>query len=94
MLFAQTRGTAWLLYLLLFLETIFWALFEPGRNAVIPNITSHSRRRDVGGQRAVLDYMEFISFPRIGYRRTVGRRLWHDMPYSSSTLSRLSLQRC
>src|SRR5215218_10142497 len=29
MLFAQTRELAWLLYLLLFLETIFWALFEP-----------------------------------------------------------------
>src|SRR5918998_2727287 len=40
MLFAQTRELAWLLYVLLFLETIFWAFFEPGRNAVIPNITS------------------------------------------------------
>jgi MFS family permease len=39
MLFAQSRETAWLLYVLLFLETIFWALFEPGRSAVIPNIT-------------------------------------------------------
>ena len=26
--------------MLLFLETIFWAFFEPGRGAVIPNITS------------------------------------------------------
>jgi MFS family permease len=41
MLFAQSRETAWLLYVLLFLETIFWALFEPGRSAVIPNITSN-----------------------------------------------------
>jgi MFS family permease len=40
MLFAQTRELAWLLYVLLFLETVFWALFEPGRSAVIPNITS------------------------------------------------------
>jgi MFS family permease len=40
MLFAQTREMAWLLYVLLFLETVFWALFEPGRSAVIPNITS------------------------------------------------------
>jgi MFS family permease len=40
MLFAQTRELAWLVYVLLFLETIFWAFFEPGRNAVIPNITS------------------------------------------------------
>ena len=39
MLFAQSREMAWLLYVLLFLETVFWALFEPGRSAVIPNIT-------------------------------------------------------
>lgn len=42
MLFAQSRETAWLLYVLLFLETLFWALFEPGRSAVIPNITASS----------------------------------------------------
>jgi MFS family permease len=42
MLFAQSRDTAWLLYVLLFLETLFWALFEPGRNAVIPSITATS----------------------------------------------------
>jgi MFS family permease len=42
MLFAQTPGAASLLYVLLFLETLFWALFEPGRSAVIPNITSGS----------------------------------------------------
>jgi MFS family permease len=40
MLFAQSPGSAWLLYVLLFLETLFWALFEPGRSSVIPNITS------------------------------------------------------
>lgn len=28
----------WFLYLLLLLETLMWALFEPGRSAVIPNI--------------------------------------------------------
>jgi MFS family permease len=39
MLYAQARGLIWLIYVLLFLETVFWALFEPGRNAVIPNIT-------------------------------------------------------
>jgi MFS family permease len=39
MLFARTASTLWFLYILLFLETVFWALFEPGRNAVIPNIT-------------------------------------------------------
>jgi MFS family permease len=40
MLFAQSGQTTWLLYVLLFLETIFWALFEPGRSSVIPNITN------------------------------------------------------
>lgn len=39
MIFAQTRETLWLLFILLFLETIFWAMFEPGRTAVVPNIT-------------------------------------------------------
>src|SRR3954447_6674419 len=38
MLFAQSRQNPGLLYVLLFLETIFWAFFEPGRSAVIPNI--------------------------------------------------------
>lgn len=40
MLFVQSRDALPLLYVLLFLETLFWALFEPGRNSVIPNITS------------------------------------------------------
>ena len=31
-------GRIWLLYTLLFLETVLWGLFEPGRNAAIPNI--------------------------------------------------------
>src|SRR5580693_1435273 len=30
----------WPLFLLLFLETACWSLFEPGQRAVIPNITS------------------------------------------------------
>lgn len=38
MLFVQTREGLPMLYVLLFAETLFWALFEPGRNAVIPNI--------------------------------------------------------
>src|SRR4051794_17952711 len=38
MLLVQTEKMLWLLYILLFLETIFWGLFEPGRNAVIPNL--------------------------------------------------------
>jgi MFS family permease len=39
MLFAQSPGTLWFLYVLLLLETMFWAVFEPGRNAIIPSIT-------------------------------------------------------
>ncbi len=42
MLFTQTRETIPLLYVLLFLETVCWAIFEPGRTAVIPNITKES----------------------------------------------------
>ena len=42
MLFVQSREALPLLYVLLFAETLFWALFEPGRNAVIPNIC-HSK---------------------------------------------------
>jgi MFS family permease len=40
MLLVRGPETLWLLYILLFLETVFWALFEPGRSAVIPNIVS------------------------------------------------------
>lgn len=39
MLLVRTRDDMPLLYVLLFAETVFWALFEPGRNAIIPNIT-------------------------------------------------------
>jgi len=36
------RSPQWVpfLYVLLFLETVMWAMFEPGRGAVVPNITS------------------------------------------------------
>jgi predicted MFS family arabinose efflux permease len=40
MALVRTRGMLWLLFVLLFLETVCWAVFEPGRSAVIPNITS------------------------------------------------------
>ena len=40
MLLVRSRGTLWLLFLLLICETICWGLFEPGRSAVIPNITT------------------------------------------------------
>jgi len=40
MVLVRSRDTVWLLYCLLFCETIMWALFEPARTAVVPNITS------------------------------------------------------
>ena len=42
MLLVRGPHLVWLLYTLLCLETILWALFEPGRSAVIPNITGES----------------------------------------------------
>lgn len=38
MLVAQHLELIWLMYGLLFLETLFWAIFEPARTAVIPNV--------------------------------------------------------
>ncbi|HLJ13998.1 MAG TPA: MFS transporter [Bryobacteraceae bacterium] len=38
MTLVRTRDMVWLLYVLLFSETVLWALFEPAHNAVIPNI--------------------------------------------------------
>src|SRR5260370_21119974 len=38
MLLVRNPQLVWLLYILLLLQTVFWALFEPGRSAVIPNI--------------------------------------------------------
>ena len=40
MLLVRSRDMVWLLYVLLFSETIMWALFEPARSAVVPNIAS------------------------------------------------------
>lgn len=40
MMLVRTKSMLPLLYALLFLETICWALFEPGHRAVIPNITA------------------------------------------------------
>jgi len=42
MVFVRNPHSVPLLYVLLVLETIMWALFEPGRGAVIPNITGES----------------------------------------------------
>src|ERR1700704_5196280 len=38
MMFVRTPGMIWLIYPLLFFDTIGWAFFEPGRSAVIPSI--------------------------------------------------------
>ena len=39
MVLVRSPQMVWFLYLLLVLETLMWSLFEPGRSAVIPNIT-------------------------------------------------------
>lgn len=43
MLFAVHAEAVWAIYVLLFLETMMWGLFEPGRGAVIPSITQGSQ---------------------------------------------------
>jgi MFS family permease len=40
MLLATHAGSIWLIYTLIVLETTMWAFFEPGRSAVVPNITA------------------------------------------------------
>jgi MFS family permease len=40
MLLVRARSTVWLVWPLLFLESVMWAFFEPARTAVIPNITT------------------------------------------------------
>ncbi len=40
MLLIRTRGFVWVIYPLLFLETVMVAFFEPARNAVIPNVVA------------------------------------------------------
>jgi MFS family permease len=40
MLLVRSRENLWLLFVLLAMETICWAIFEPGSRAVIPSITS------------------------------------------------------
>ncbi len=40
LLLVRSRPEVWLVYLLLFAEVIFAAVFEPARNALLPNITS------------------------------------------------------
>jgi len=40
MLLVRTRSMVWMVYPLLFLETMMTSFFEPARSAVVPNITS------------------------------------------------------
>ena len=42
MMLVRTPHLVWLLYALLIAETVLWAMFEPGRSAVIPNIVRES----------------------------------------------------
>src|SRR5215472_16967392 len=42
MMLVRGPEPVWLLYSLLFMETILWALFEPGRSAAIPNLVGES----------------------------------------------------
>src|SRR6516225_245918 len=42
MLLVRSPQTVWLIYPLLFLETVMVAFFEPARSAVIPNITAEA----------------------------------------------------
>src|SRR3954469_21211384 len=39
-LLVRTPQTVWLIYPLLFMETVMWGMFEPARTAVIPNIVA------------------------------------------------------
>lgn len=38
MLLVRSADMIWLIWVLLFLETVMWALFEPGRSAILPNV--------------------------------------------------------
>jgi len=40
MLLVRSRSMVWLVYPLLFLESVMWAFFEPARTAAIPNVAS------------------------------------------------------
>ena len=40
MLLVRTRGSVWVIYPLLFFETVMVAFFEPARNAVIPSVVA------------------------------------------------------
>jgi MFS family permease len=44
MFLVRSPDMVWLIYVLLFLETVMWALFEPGRSAIIPNVCTDERQ--------------------------------------------------
>ncbi len=43
MIFAQSADRIWLVYFLMFLETVMWAFFEPGRSSLMPNLCRGER---------------------------------------------------
>jgi len=48
MLFAVRGESIWPIYVLLLLETAMWGFFEPGRSAILPNVTRDERELLVG----------------------------------------------
>jgi len=38
MILVRSADSIWLIWVLLFIETMMWALFEPGRSAILPNV--------------------------------------------------------
>ena len=45
MLLVRSADMVWLIWVLLFLETLMWALFEPGRSALIPRLARSGDER-------------------------------------------------
>lgn len=43
MILVRSREMAWLVYPLLFLETVMWGFFEPARSALLPNIVGEDQ---------------------------------------------------
>jgi MFS family permease len=43
MLFAQSADRIWLIYTLMFLETLMWGFFEPGRSSSMPNMCRNDK---------------------------------------------------
>ena len=43
MMLVRSRELVWLVYPLLFLETVMWGFFEPARSAVVPNLVGEDR---------------------------------------------------